>query len=71
MARCADIPFPHHRVGVIIIIHKLLPPRRLPSDVKIGFSLGNLDGFYYRNLRIRYSFIPIAFPVRFFSLSLV
>ena len=31
VARCVDIPFPHHRVGVIIISHKLRPPRRLPS----------------------------------------
>ena len=42
VARCADITFPHHHVGVIIISHKLRPPQRLPSDVKIGFSLGNL-----------------------------
>ena len=43
MARCEDTPFPHHRLGVIIINHKLCPPRRLPSDVKIGFGLGNLS----------------------------
>ena len=36
-----------------------------PFDI---FFIGSvLDGFYYRNLRIRYSFIPIAFPVRFFQ----
>ena len=41
VARCADIPFPHHHVGVIR--HKLRPPRGLPSDVKKGFGLGNLS----------------------------